>query len=136
MCYFFGKVYLISTAILLDWIFVRAPADWPVTTKLYSIQCKSSLDISKTESISFPLVFQVAICYISSRPHSVNVNCEGVFFSGLLLYLCDSFVGADLLKRFRFLKGNLTSLLGILGVLSPTNNTWMKRERQRNKQLD
>ncbi|XP_071410809.1 GREB1-like protein isoform X11 [Pithys albifrons albifrons] len=47
---------------------------------------------------------EVAICYISSRPHSVNVNCEGVFFSGLLLYLCDSFVGADLLKRFRFLK--------------------------------
>ncbi|XP_058661710.1 GREB1-like protein isoform X3 [Ammospiza caudacuta] len=48
---------------------------------------------------------EVAICYISSRPHSVNVNCEGVFFSGLLLYLCDSFVGAELLKRFRFLKG-------------------------------
>ncbi|NXS59364.1 GRB1L protein, partial [Brachypteracias leptosomus] len=48
---------------------------------------------------------EVAICYISSRPHSVNVDCEGVFFSGLLLYLCDSFVGADLLKRFRFLKG-------------------------------
>ncbi|KFQ09967.1 GREB1-like [Haliaeetus albicilla] len=48
---------------------------------------------------------EVAICYISSRPHSVNVNCEGVFFSGLLLYLCDSFVGADLLKRLRFLKG-------------------------------
>ncbi|OXB58411.1 hypothetical protein ASZ78_007779 [Callipepla squamata] len=48
---------------------------------------------------------EVAICYVSSRPHSVNVNCEGVFFSGLLLYLCDSFVGADLLKRFRFLKG-------------------------------
>ncbi|XP_036887584.1 GREB1-like protein [Sturnira hondurensis] len=48
---------------------------------------------------------EVAICYISSRPHSINVNCEGVFFSGLLLYLCDSFVGADLLKKFKFLKG-------------------------------
>ncbi|XP_054250684.1 GREB1-like protein [Indicator indicator] len=48
---------------------------------------------------------EVAICYVSSRPHSVNVSCEGVFFSGLLLYLCDSFVAADLLKRFRFLKG-------------------------------
>ncbi|NXG77267.1 GRB1L protein, partial [Baryphthengus martii] len=48
---------------------------------------------------------EVALCYVSSRPHSVNVNCEGVFFSGLLLYLCDSFVGADLLKQFRFLKG-------------------------------
>ncbi|XP_009469509.1 PREDICTED: GREB1-like protein [Nipponia nippon] len=48
---------------------------------------------------------EVAICYVSSRPHSVNVNCEGVFFSGLLLYLCDSFVGADLLKRFKSIKG-------------------------------
>uniref|UniRef100_A0A8D2JA07 GREB1 like retinoic acid receptor coactivator n=1 Tax=Varanus komodoensis TaxID=61221 RepID=A0A8D2JA07_VARKO len=48
---------------------------------------------------------QVALCYVSSRPHSVNVNCEGVFFSGLLLYLCDSFVGADFLKKFKFLKG-------------------------------
>uniref|UniRef100_A0A8C8SJB7 GREB1 like retinoic acid receptor coactivator n=1 Tax=Pelusios castaneus TaxID=367368 RepID=A0A8C8SJB7_9SAUR len=48
---------------------------------------------------------EVAICYVSSRPHSINVNCEGVFFSGLLLYLCDSFVGADLLKKFKFLKG-------------------------------
>uniref|UniRef100_A0A670I966 GREB1 like retinoic acid receptor coactivator n=1 Tax=Podarcis muralis TaxID=64176 RepID=A0A670I966_PODMU len=48
---------------------------------------------------------EVSLCYVSSRPHSVNVNCEGVFFSGLLLYLCDSFVGADFLKRFKFLKG-------------------------------
>ncbi|EHB12682.1 GREB1-like protein [Heterocephalus glaber] len=48
---------------------------------------------------------EVAICYVSSRPHSSNVNCDGVFFSGLLLYLCDSFVGADLLKKFKFLKG-------------------------------
>ncbi|XP_015278789.1 PREDICTED: GREB1-like protein [Gekko japonicus] len=48
---------------------------------------------------------EVALCYISSRPHSVNVNSEGVFFSGLLLYLCDSFVGADFLKKFKFLKG-------------------------------
>nr|XP_033789817.1 LOW QUALITY PROTEIN: GREB1-like protein [Geotrypetes seraphini] len=48
---------------------------------------------------------EVAICCVSSRPHSVNVSCEGVTFSGLLLYLCDSFVGADLLKKFKFLKG-------------------------------
>ncbi|XP_060029552.1 GREB1-like protein isoform X2 [Erinaceus europaeus] len=48
---------------------------------------------------------EVAICCVSSRPHSSNANCEGVFFSGLLLYLCDSFVGADLLKKFKFLKG-------------------------------
>ncbi|XP_069476984.1 GREB1-like protein isoform X2 [Ambystoma mexicanum] len=48
---------------------------------------------------------EVSVCCVSSRLHSVNVNCEGVVFSGLLLYLCDSFVGADLLKKFRFLKG-------------------------------
>jgi len=64
----------------------------------------------------------VAICYVSSRPHSVNVSCDGVFFSGLLLYLCDSFVGADLLKRFRFLKGNLAAPLGIPATF-PTNNS-------------
>uniref|UniRef100_A0A4W2FWT4 GREB1 like retinoic acid receptor coactivator n=1 Tax=Bos indicus x Bos taurus TaxID=30522 RepID=A0A4W2FWT4_BOBOX len=48
---------------------------------------------------------EVAVCYVSSRPHSSNANCEGVCFGGLLLYLCDSFVGADLLKKFKFLKG-------------------------------
>uniref|UniRef100_A0A672SXW3 GREB1-like protein n=1 Tax=Sinocyclocheilus grahami TaxID=75366 RepID=A0A672SXW3_SINGR len=44
-------------------------------------------------------------CYMSSRPHSVNVNHQGVMFSGLLLYLCDSFVVSSLLKKFNFLKG-------------------------------
>uniref|UniRef100_G3U3P3 GREB1 like retinoic acid receptor coactivator n=1 Tax=Loxodonta africana TaxID=9785 RepID=G3U3P3_LOXAF len=51
---------------------------------------------------------EVAVCYVSSRPHSSNVSCEGVSFSGLLLYLCDSFVGADLLKKFKFLKEGAT----------------------------
>ncbi|XP_044150404.1 GREB1-like protein isoform X3 [Bufo gargarizans] len=48
---------------------------------------------------------QVSLCYVSSRPHSVNVNTEGVDFSGLLLYLCDSFVCSTMLKKFKFLKG-------------------------------
>uniref|UniRef100_A0A8C5QRI5 Growth regulating estrogen receptor binding 1 n=1 Tax=Leptobrachium leishanense TaxID=445787 RepID=A0A8C5QRI5_9ANUR len=48
---------------------------------------------------------QISVCYVSSRPHSVNVNCFDVMFSGLLLHLCDSFVVAGFLKRFRFLKG-------------------------------
>ncbi|KAM5157430.1 GREB1-like protein [Mantella aurantiaca] len=48
---------------------------------------------------------EVTLCYVSSRPHSVNVSCEGLVFSGLLLYLCDSFVCAGMLKKFRFLKG-------------------------------
>uniref|UniRef100_A0A8D0KP91 Growth regulating estrogen receptor binding 1 n=1 Tax=Salvator merianae TaxID=96440 RepID=A0A8D0KP91_SALMN len=48
---------------------------------------------------------QIAVCYVSSRPHSLNVSCSDTIFSGLLLYLCDSFVVASFLKKFRFLKG-------------------------------
>ncbi|MBN3290306.1 GRB1L protein, partial [Polypterus senegalus] len=48
---------------------------------------------------------EVTVFYMSSRPHSVNLNHEGLVFSGLLLYLCDSFVAADFLKKFKFLKG-------------------------------
>lgn len=133
MCYFFGKV---CSVLQSCWIGFLSEHQLTCLLSLSYIpfdSIKSSLDISGTESNFFPLVFQVAICYISSRPHSVNVNCEGVFFSGLLLYLCDSFVGADLLKRFRFLKGNLTSLLGILGGSCQLMIAWRKRGRQRNK---
>uniref|UniRef100_A0A6J0UFL2 Protein GREB1 n=1 Tax=Pogona vitticeps TaxID=103695 RepID=A0A6J0UFL2_9SAUR len=48
---------------------------------------------------------QVTVCYVSSRPHSLNVSCSEMIFSGLLLYLCDSFVVASFLKKFHFLKG-------------------------------
>lgn len=54
-----------------------------------------------------PWPFQVSVCYVSSRPHSLNVSCRDLVFSGLLLYLCDSFVGAGFLKKFHFLKGNV-----------------------------
>ncbi|XP_068136393.1 protein GREB1 isoform X2 [Hyperolius riggenbachi] len=47
---------------------------------------------------------QITVCYVSSRPHSINVNCAGTKFSGLLLHLCDSFVVASFLKDFQFLK--------------------------------
>lgn len=52
------------------------------------------------------LLFQISVCYVSSRPHSLNISCSDFVFSGLLLYLCDSFVGASFLKKFHFLKGN------------------------------
>uniref|UniRef100_A0A673KYZ4 GREB1-like protein n=1 Tax=Sinocyclocheilus rhinocerous TaxID=307959 RepID=A0A673KYZ4_9TELE len=56
-------------------------------------------------------------CYMSSRPHSVNVDHQGVLFGGLLLYLCDSFVVSSLLKKFNFLKGESRSLTaGILNI--------------------
>ncbi|KAM3604656.1 uncharacterized protein V6R79_014421 [Siganus canaliculatus] len=48
---------------------------------------------------------EISVCYISSRPHSTNLNHQGLLFSGLLLYLCDSFVVSGLLKKFHFLKG-------------------------------
>ncbi|XP_017657979.1 protein GREB1 isoform X2 [Nannospalax galili] len=48
---------------------------------------------------------QISVCYVSSRPHSLNISCSDMAFSGLLLYLCDSFVGASFLKKFHFLKG-------------------------------
>lgn len=48
---------------------------------------------------------QLAVCYMSSRPHSVNLDHSGIVFSGLLLYLCDSFVVSGFLKKFRFLTG-------------------------------
>ncbi|KAL6055673.1 hypothetical protein STEG23_034235, partial [Scotinomys teguina] len=48
---------------------------------------------------------QISVCYVSSRPHSLNISCSDMTFSGLLLYLCDSFVGANFLKQFHFLKG-------------------------------
>ncbi|XP_012582818.1 PREDICTED: LOW QUALITY PROTEIN: protein GREB1 [Condylura cristata] len=54
--------------------------------------------------LSAPL-FQISVCYVSSRPHSLNISCADFLFSGLLLYLCDSFVGASFLKKFHFLKG-------------------------------
>ncbi|XP_029581156.1 GREB1-like protein [Salmo trutta] len=48
---------------------------------------------------------EVSVCYVSSRPHSTNLDHQGLVFSGLLLYLCDSFVVSGLLKKFSFLKG-------------------------------
>uniref|UniRef100_A0A6Q2ZFC1 GREB1-like protein n=1 Tax=Esox lucius TaxID=8010 RepID=A0A6Q2ZFC1_ESOLU len=48
---------------------------------------------------------EVSVCYVSSRPHSTNLDHQGLVFSGLMLYLCDSFVVSGLLKNFHFLKG-------------------------------
>ncbi|XP_034468470.1 GREB1-like protein isoform X1 [Hippoglossus hippoglossus] len=48
---------------------------------------------------------EISVCYFNSRPHSTNLNHQGLVFSGLLLYLCDSFVVSGFLRKFRFLKG-------------------------------
>lgn len=71
--------------------------------------------------VSLCLPSQISVCYINSRPHSTNLNHQGLLFSGLLLYLCDSFVVSGLLKKFRFLKGESsakTAAAPVLVVLS------------------
>lgn len=47
----------------------------------------------------------MTVCFVSSRPHSINFSTTGLLFSGLLLYFCDSFVTPGFLKKFQFLKG-------------------------------
>ncbi|XP_035008366.2 protein GREB1 [Hippoglossus stenolepis] len=48
---------------------------------------------------------EVTLCFVSSRPHSVNISTTGLLFSGLLLCFADSFVTPGFLKKFTFLKG-------------------------------
>ncbi|XP_065124131.1 GREB1-like protein [Paramisgurnus dabryanus] len=66
--------------------------------------CNSSNPVLSIDSY-LSLGPEIQVCYVSSRPHSVNVDHQGLVFSGLLLYLCDSFVVSNLLKKFNFLKG-------------------------------
>ncbi|XP_064195360.1 protein GREB1 isoform X2 [Anguilla rostrata] len=60
---------------------------------------------------------QVVVCYVSSRPHSINISTAELLFSGLLLYFCDTFVTASFLKKFHFLKG------ATLCVICPDRST-------------
>ncbi|XP_036066792.1 protein GREB1 isoform X3 [Oryzias melastigma] len=48
---------------------------------------------------------EVTVCFMSSRPHSVNISTTGLLFSGLLLCFADAFVTSAFLKKFTFLKG-------------------------------
>uniref|UniRef100_A0A3P9IPT7 Growth regulating estrogen receptor binding 1 n=1 Tax=Oryzias latipes TaxID=8090 RepID=A0A3P9IPT7_ORYLA len=48
---------------------------------------------------------EVTVCFMSSRPHSVNISTTGLLFSGLLLCFADAFVTSGFLKKFTFLKG-------------------------------
>ncbi|AWP01787.1 putative protein GREB1 [Scophthalmus maximus] len=48
---------------------------------------------------------EVTVCFVSSRPHSVNISTTGLLFSGLLLCFADTFVTSGFLKKFTFLKG-------------------------------
>ncbi|XP_045570747.1 protein GREB1 isoform X1 [Salmo salar] len=48
---------------------------------------------------------EVTVCFVSSRPRSINICTTGLLFSGLLLCFWDSFVTPGFLKNFHFLKG-------------------------------
>lgn len=61
--------------------------------------------LSGTDGQGCVVLSQISVCYINSRPHSTNLKHDGLVFSGLLLYLCDSFVISGFLKKFHFLKG-------------------------------
>lgn len=52
------------------------------------------------------------MCFVSSRPHSVNIHTVGLLFSGLLLCFADSFVTPGFLKNFSFLKGATPNVHG------------------------
>ncbi|XP_077991661.1 GREB1-like protein [Glandiceps talaboti] len=59
----------------------------------------------------------VTVHYVSSKPHSVNADISNLRFSGLLLYMVDSFVFAEFLKEFKFMSG------AKLCLISPDRNT-------------
>ncbi|XP_070556492.1 GREB1-like protein [Ptychodera flava] len=59
----------------------------------------------------------ITVHYASSKPHSSNLNDSSLRFSGLLLYMVDSFVMADFIKQFKFVSG------AKLCLISPDRNT-------------
>ncbi|CAL8246308.1 unnamed protein product [Lota lota] len=48
---------------------------------------------------------EVTVCFVSSRPHSINLSTAGLLFSGLLLCFTNSCVTPSFLKKFTFLQG-------------------------------
>ncbi|CAL9701674.1 unnamed protein product [Knipowitschia caucasica] len=55
---------------------------------------------------------EVTVCFVSSRPHAINITTTGLLFSGLLLCFADSFVSPSFLKKFSFLKGATLCVIG------------------------
>uniref|UniRef100_A0A8C7N9H8 Growth regulating estrogen receptor binding 1 n=1 Tax=Oncorhynchus kisutch TaxID=8019 RepID=A0A8C7N9H8_ONCKI len=54
---------------------------------------------------------EVTVCFVSSRPQSINISTAELLFSGLLLCFCDSFVTPGFLKKFHFLKGAILCVI-------------------------
>ncbi|XP_062893592.1 protein GREB1 isoform X2 [Mobula hypostoma] len=92
--------------------FLAAPAQ--LLLEKYLQQTSNNLFPLSVRNFNHPVVSvdcylnlgqEITVCFVSSRPHSLNINYSDLAFSGLLLYLCDSFVTASILKKFHFLKG-------------------------------
>uniref|UniRef100_A0A3Q3GQX1 Growth regulating estrogen receptor binding 1 n=1 Tax=Kryptolebias marmoratus TaxID=37003 RepID=A0A3Q3GQX1_KRYMA len=73
--------------------------------KLFPLSTKNYTHPVLTVDCYLNLGPEVTVCFVSSRPHSVNVGTTGLLFSGLLLCFPDTFVTPGFLKKFTFLKG-------------------------------
>uniref|UniRef100_A0A8C7TJ17 GREB1-like protein n=1 Tax=Oncorhynchus mykiss TaxID=8022 RepID=A0A8C7TJ17_ONCMY len=109
---FLVKPKLIVSCASIEHTLLDAPAQFLLEKFLQS--CSHRLFPKAVQNSSNPVLSidsylnigpEVSVCYVSSRPHSTNLDHQGLVFSGLLLYLCDSFVVSGLLKKFSFLKG-------------------------------
>ncbi|XP_033120964.1 GREB1-like protein [Anneissia japonica] len=59
------------------------------------------------------LGLSIAVHYVSSRnPSSVEAS-KGIEYSGLVLYMCSSYVTADFLKQFKFINGAKLCLISL-----------------------
>ncbi|XP_015799122.3 protein GREB1 [Nothobranchius furzeri] len=73
--------------------------------KLFPLSTKNYTHPVLTVDCYLNLGPEVTVCFVSSRPHSVNISTAGLLFSGLLLCFPDTFVTSVFLKKFTFLKG-------------------------------
>ncbi|XP_032810468.2 GREB1-like protein isoform X1 [Petromyzon marinus] len=95
-----------------DYTFLQAPAH--LLLERYLRVAGSTLFPQAARSHAHPVLAldsylnlgaQVSVCYASSRAAPVAPPGPFPVYSGLLLYLCDSGLTADMLRRFKFLQG-------------------------------
>ncbi|CAM9434348.1 unnamed protein product [Lampetra fluviatilis] len=95
-----------------DYTFLQAPAH--LLLERYLRVAGSTLFPHAARSHAHPVLAldsylnlgtQVSVCYASSRAAPVGPPGPFPVYSGLLLYLCDSGLTADMLRRFKFLQG-------------------------------
>ncbi|XP_040925881.1 protein GREB1 [Betta splendens] len=80
--------------------------------KLFPLSTKNYTHPVLSVDCYFNLGPEVTVCFMSSRPHSVNIGSAGLLFSGLLLCFADSSVTPGFLKQFSFLKGATLCVIG------------------------